>query len=284
MASCASTGNKPIEGISNRISEIKTLVLEEGTMVYEDSMGKGPVIICIPGMGDTRGQFRLLAPKLVKEGFRVVTVDPRGQGDSSATFKNYSAKSVGEDIIKLINKFDGPLYLVGNSSGGASAAWAASFKPDKVKGLILLAAFLRDHPRSFWTDVMLRASLIELWGTSFWISYYKSLFITHIPEDQERYTEALSKSLKQSGHIPALSQMVFASKSEIEGRLSEVLSPALAIGGSEDPDFKDPEAELTWISSKLPGRKTLIKGAGHYPHLEFPDKVLKSIQNFIGTY
>ncbi len=131
---------------------------------------------------------------------------------------------------------------------------------------------------------MLRASLIELWGTSFWISYYKSLFITHIPEDQERYTEALSKSLKQSGHIPALSQMVFASKSEIEGRLSEVLSPALAIGGSEDPDFKDPEAELTWISSKLPGRKTLIKGAGHYPHLEFPDKVLKSIQNFIGTY
>ena len=98
--SCSPIQEGPIEGISSNISHMKTFKLEKGIMAYEDSFTKensikSPVILCIPGMGDTRGQFRLLAPKLAAHGFRVIVVDPRGQGDSDATFGHYSASVVG---------------------------------------------------------------------------------------------------------------------------------------------------------------------------------------------
>ncbi len=233
-------------------------------------------------MGDTRGQFRLLAPKLAAHGFRVIAVDPRGQGDSDTTFNQYSASAVGDDIIKLINHLNIDVFLVGNSSGGASAAWIVSKIPQKVKGVIFLNAFLRDHPLSFLTQLMLTVALRDPWGSSAWTNYYKDLFIQHPPEDQEKYLQALKQSLNKEGRIHALRKMVFASKADVKAQLTKIEAPILAVGGNKDPDFKDPEDELNWILSVIPGKKSIIQGAGHYPHLEYPDQVEALIKSFIG--
>ena len=279
---CSPIQEVPLEGISSNISQMKTFKLEEGTIAYEDTMTKeSPVILCIPGMGDTRGQFRLLAPKLAAYGFRVIVVDPRGQGDSDATFKQYSASSVGNDIIKLISHLNIDVFLVGNSSGGASAAWVASQIPQRVKGVIFLNAFLRDHPLSLLNQLMLTVALRDPWGSSVWVNYYKDLFIQHPPEDQEKYLQALQQSLNKKGHIHALREMAFASKADVKAQLTKIEAPILAIGGSKDPDFKDPEDELNWILSVVSGKKAMIQGAGHYPHLEYPDQVSTLINSFI---
>jgi len=281
--SCASPQARPIHGIESGVSELKTFRVSPGggVLAYEDSRAGDKVVVCVPGLGDTRGQFRLLAPLLVKAGYRVIVVDPRGQGDSDATFSEYGARQVGEDLVKLIDELKIDPYLIGNSSGAASAAWAAAERPGRIKGLVSLDGFLRDHPMGFMKSVGLRLALLEPWGTSSWISYYKSLFTSAAPGDQEAYTAALSRSLKQERHMRALRETIFSSKADIEARLPGLKLPVLALAGSKDPDFENPQAELDWIRSMVGGDQAMIANAGHYPHLEYPEQVFARVRAFL---
>ena len=277
----ATRTNHSVPGITSLISSSKILTLEEGNIIYEDSGGEGPVLVCIPGMGDTRGQFRFLAPLLKANGFRVIVIDPRGQGDSHATFSAYSSSLVGDDIVRLMDSLAVDGYLIGNSSGGASAAWAAFKRPGKVKGIVFLDAFLRDVKLNFLVNLSLQVGFKGPWIIWFWLTYYKFSFPANPPEDQEAYTAAMKASLKLEGHVKALREIIFSSKSDIESVLPEVKAPVLALAGSKDPDFENPEKELDWIKSVLKAEKVLIDGAGHYPHVEFPDQVAKIIEKFI---
>jgi pimeloyl-ACP methyl ester carboxylesterase len=284
-AACASTPTAPIAGISSHISQVQTLALSEGQMAYEDSGTQGPVVILVPGMGDTRGQFRFLGPELIAAGLRVITVDPRGEGDSDATFSIYAASSVGDDLVRLIDQLGAEVYLVGNSSGGGSVAWAAATRPDPVKGVIFIDAFLRDHPISFFNKLLLKVALTGPWAASSWVSYYRGLYVANPPKDQDQYTEFLRQSLNKEGHIHALRAMVFASKADIEAKLKEIHAPVLAIAGSKDSDFENgAENELNWILSQTGGEKQLIDGAGHYPHVEYPDQVAKLIRDYLAKH
>ena len=75
--------------------------------------------------------------------------------------------------------------------------------------------------------------------------------------------------------------MIFSSKSDIEVELKNISAPVLAIGGSRDPDFDKPEEEIDWMLTIFKGQKYMVEGAGHYPHLEFPDLVSSQIKQFV---
>ena len=68
----------------------------------------GPLVICVPGMGELRQSYRLLAPLLVEKGCRVVTLDIRGHGDSEATFSSYDDVALASDILALIDELGEP--------------------------------------------------------------------------------------------------------------------------------------------------------------------------------
>ena len=44
------------------------LTIGTGSIAYEDSGGRGPLVVCVPGMGDVRAQYRFLAPALASAG------------------------------------------------------------------------------------------------------------------------------------------------------------------------------------------------------------------------
>ncbi|HEU0285676.1 MAG TPA: alpha/beta fold hydrolase, partial [Nocardioidaceae bacterium] len=115
----------------------------EGRIAY-DLEGDGPLVVCLPGMGDLRTSYRFLVPALVEAGYRVATLDLRGHGDSDATFSSYDDEALASDAIALIEELGGPAYVVGNSMGAAAAAIVAGTRPDLVDGLVLLGAFLRN--------------------------------------------------------------------------------------------------------------------------------------------
>ena len=54
----------------------------EGRIAYDDR-GDGRLVVMVPGLGDVRAEYRFLAPLLVAKGYRVVTMDLRGHGQSS---------------------------------------------------------------------------------------------------------------------------------------------------------------------------------------------------------
>ena len=73
----------------------------DGGIAY-DVQGSGPLVICLPGMGTTRGVFRFLAPALATAGYRVATMDLRGHGESDASFHGYDDIAAGGDALGLI--------------------------------------------------------------------------------------------------------------------------------------------------------------------------------------
>jgi pimeloyl-ACP methyl ester carboxylesterase len=219
-----------------------------------------------------------LTPLLVKSGYRVVAIDDRGHGDSSTTFTDVSAAAVGSDVVALIDKLAaGRAIIIGNSMAGASAVWAAAERPDLVRGLVLVAPFVRDIPAGFLQTAMLKLAMLRPWGHSAWGSYYKSLYVTNKPSDLDDYTQALVASLKQSGRLEALRGMLWASKAPCEKRIPEVKAPALVIMGSRDPDFQDPTAEARHVAEALHGEFVMADGAGHYPHSEQPQLVADAV-------
>ena len=78
----------------------KFLEVPGGTIAYDDA-GSGRVVICVPSIGDLRAEYRFLRPQLLAAGFRVVTMDIRGHGESSAGFPDYSSPASGSDILAL---------------------------------------------------------------------------------------------------------------------------------------------------------------------------------------
>lgn len=100
--------------------------IEGGRIAFDDTGGAGPVVIGIPGMGDLRSEYRLVKPMLQHAGCRVVTMDVRGFGESSAEWPDYSARAVGRDAISILQQLGaGPATIMGNSFAAGSALWAA---------------------------------------------------------------------------------------------------------------------------------------------------------------
>src|SRR5271166_2794772 len=95
------------------------LKLPDGQIAYDDTGGTGPLVICVPGLGDMRQQYRLLAPKLAAAGFRVVTMDLPGHGESSVDWPEYSPAIVGADIVAIIRHLGArKAFIIGNSMAG----------------------------------------------------------------------------------------------------------------------------------------------------------------------
>jgi len=69
------------------------LEIEGGRIAYDHTGGDGEPIIAIRGIGDLRAEYRHLSPALQEAGFRIVSMDIRGFGESSATWNDYSARA-----------------------------------------------------------------------------------------------------------------------------------------------------------------------------------------------
>jgi pimeloyl-ACP methyl ester carboxylesterase len=259
---------------ATRSPATQMLKLADGEIAYDDTGGDGPVVICVPGIGDVRAQYRFLAPKLTAAGFRVVTMDLRGLGESTVGWSDYSAASVGADIVALIRHLGAKhAYIVGNSMAAAAAVWAAAEVPNQVEGIVLVGPFVRDMPTSMFLTGFLKVATVRPWGPSFWNMYYGSLYKTAPPADLSAYRDALLANLKEPGRIEATRAMIFASKAPCEARIPQVRAPVLVVMGARDSDFDDPAIEAEWVASHLHGKKLMVDGAGHYPHVEYPGVV-----------
>src|SRR3954453_19160906 len=119
----------------------------EGRIAF-DVEGTGPLVVCLPGMGELRSTYRFTVPALTAAGYRVATMDLRGHGDSDTTFARYDDVAAGEDALALVEQLGGPAVLLGNSMGAGAAAWAAAERPELVSGLGLIGPFVRNPPAS----------------------------------------------------------------------------------------------------------------------------------------
>jgi pimeloyl-ACP methyl ester carboxylesterase len=255
----------------------------EGRIAY-DRAGSGPIVICVPSMGDLRAEYRFLAPQLLQAGYTVVTMDVRGHGESSAAWSDYTVAGVGSDIVALARSLNaGPAVVIGNSMAGGAAIWAAAEAPDVVAALVLLDPIVRDAPGGELMSRLIPVLFADPWGPSMWGWYYSTLYPSRKPKDLAAYTGRLRANLREPGRMNALRQMIVASKAESEGRVSRVAAPTLIVMGTRDPDLKDPAAEARWLGDQLHAQVHMMEGAGHYPHAEMPEETGAVVIPFLQT-
>lgn len=253
---------------------------KNGQIAY-DVTGEGPLVVCIPSLGDVRGEYRFLVPELVRAGYRVATMDVRGHGETSTDWDDFSVAAIGEDILALIRELKAEsAVIVGTSMGGGAAIWSAVEAPELIRGMILIDPFVdgeSNGPLVFLLSIM----FARPWGAAVWKKYYSSLYPTRKPADFENYLEALYKNINQRGRLEAVMAMLRASKVSSGERMPKVKQPTLVLMGSKDPDFKDPIAEAKRVAEALRGENKIIENAGHYPHAEMPEVTAPLIIDFL---
>jgi pimeloyl-ACP methyl ester carboxylesterase len=269
------------------------LDIEGGRIAYEVA-GDGPLIVLSPGIGDSRQVFRFLAPELARSGFRVVSADIRGHGESSVgAWKAISRTDVAGDLLALVRHLDGgPAVIVGSSLSGGAATIAAATAPELVAGIIELDPVTRKagfsigglfRVRRYRRATGLLTRVMVLRSLKAWMKYLDVAY-PQKPADYEAYMSALRSRLSEPGRMAEFLKTLKTSAVDAGDALPRISCPALVIMGDEDPDFADPRAEAEGIVASMPaglGSFTMIEGAGHYPHAQTPDEVAGLVAGFI---
>jgi pimeloyl-ACP methyl ester carboxylesterase len=251
-----------------------------GAIAY-DVQGSGPLVVCVPGMGDVRSSFRFLVPQLVGAGYQVASMDLRGHGESSTTFDVYDDVAAASDIVALIEHLGGRATVIGNSMAAGAAVIAAADRPELVERLVLVGPFVRNVPMPPGMGLVFRLALLRPWGPRFWRTWHRKLFPTRVPDDYDAYSAELLASLARPGAWRAFQQTARTSHQPAEDRLGRVEAPALVVMGTDDPDFKDAEAEAKLVADRLNGEVVMVHGAGHYPQAESPEVVGPAVVAFL---
>lgn len=270
-----------MSGVLEDASGVRYLDRGEGRIAYQVE-GAGPLVVCLPGMGDLRSTFRFLASALREAGFRVACLDLRGHGDSDTRFTAYDDVAAGQDALALIEHLGGPAVLVGNSMGGGAAVWAAAERPDLVSRLVLLAPFARQPKVPALVPLLIRLLLLRPWGPWLLRLYLAKAYPSRHTAEFEAHREQVLESLRRPGHWRAFERTTRTSHAPAEARLGEVRAPVLIVMGDRDPDWPDPSAEARALAERLPGAQVVIvPGAGHYPQAEFPERVGPAVTTFL---
>ena len=277
LSGCHSPQRIPMPAISTQY-----LAVPGGRLAFDDTGGTGPLVLAIPGMGDLRGEYRHLVPHLTAAGYRVVTLDIRGHGESDPRWDDYSAHAIGHDALRLIDHLDaGPAILMGTSFAAGSVAWAVHDEPEKVAAIVCFGPIVHDLPTAWYKTAALRVGFGGPWRVGFWMTYWDSLYPTAKPTDQDAYRRSLAANLRQPGRMDALRTMIGLSKADTDAMLGVVPRPTLVVMGSKDPDFPDPKAEASHVAGRMGGDVLMVGGAGHYPQAEMPDTVGPRVVAFL---
>lgn len=113
------------------------------SLAYARREGKGPTLIFLPGyMSDmTGGKALALDSWAAREGRAFLRFDYAGCGASGGRFEDQTLTGWLSDVLAVIDTLThGPVVLIGSSMGGWLMLLAALARPERIAGLIGIAA------------------------------------------------------------------------------------------------------------------------------------------------
>lgn len=123
-------------------AERRVFASADGLILAGDALGpsEGPSVLLAHGGGQTRHSWSGAAGDLAALGWRVVTLDLRGHGDSQWSPQgDYRLERFAEDLVCVADQLDGKPALVGASLGGLAGLYAeTSIAPGSFSSLTLV--------------------------------------------------------------------------------------------------------------------------------------------------
>jgi non-heme chloroperoxidase len=144
----------------------------DGTELAYKTRGSGEnTLIIQPAWGCTSVGYDAFCDAMALTGWRVITLDPRGTGQSGKPDGGYTVEGMGQDVIDLADAVKAERFvLFGHSLGGKVARYVSCSWPERVQGQLLLcpvaaapmplppefAGLMRavpGNPLAFWTFI-----------------------------------------------------------------------------------------------------------------------------------
>jgi 3-oxoadipate enol-lactonase len=206
---------------------------------------------------------------LVQAGYRVVSCDLRGYGESAAPAGPYND---ADDVLALMNDLRiGAFAIVGSSFGGQVALELAARHPQRVAALALLCAGIpgsqpSDELRAFWHR---EGELLEdgdLDGAT------DLNVATWLGPEADGATRDLVRRMQRQAFEVQAGAIEEAEPIEHQLDLSTIAVPVLAAWGAKDlPDFRRNAEYLAWALQDATAVE--LPWAGHLPSLERPQEI-----------
>jgi pimeloyl-ACP methyl ester carboxylesterase len=171
----------------------------EGLRLAGDSRGdpEGSPVLFLHGGGQTRHAWGATADAVATRGWRAVTVDLRGHGDSEwAATADYSFTAYGADVISVADQLGRPPVLVGASLGGMAAMLAEGTSDRAVSsGLVLVDIAPKSNPEGIQRIRDFMQSGIEGFDT---LEEAAAAIAAYTPQRTRRFNpEGLKKVLRE---------------------------------------------------------------------------------------
>ena len=112
-------------------------------LAYRHTGGSGPTLIFLPGyMSDMEGGKAVALHDWARgQGHAMLRLDYAGNGASDGRFVDGTLESWRDDVLALMDGLtQGPVVLVGSSMGGWLALLVALVRPERVAGIVGIAA------------------------------------------------------------------------------------------------------------------------------------------------
>jgi 3-oxoadipate enol-lactonase len=256
---------------------------------YEDTGGSGEPVLCLHGFLFDGRQYEAQVAAL-RDQYRCLTLDFRGQGRSAASHGGYQTEQLTADVLAVIRALDiAPVHLAGLSMGGFAAMRIAARQPAAVRSLILLNTSAAAHPRGKVPGHLALTAVGRVAGVS------GRLLTSRI--ETEMYGPAFRRDPAGAGQRkawnrrwaradrPALAKTMLGImlRPDVRGELGDIRAPTLIIAGGADTSL--PPRFSHEMHSLIAGSQLVeLPGTGHSSPIEDPDGVTRALCEFLAAH
>ena len=256
-----------------------------GANIYYEEHGSGPETIVFSHGFLWSGHMFHNQVDALKDRYRCITFDHRGQGKSEITESGYEIDNVYADAFGLIEMLGcAPCHFVGLSMGGFVGLRLGIRRPDLLKSLTLIES--SSHPQSKDSEGQYRL----LGFVARWIGLrmvakpvMEIMFGAKFRNDPKRANlnnewKAHLLANDRIGITRALSGVI--NRQGVIEQLGQIKTPTLIIVGDQDTALPLGESEA--MHAGIPNSKlVIIPGAGHTSTVEEPEAVTAALADFI---
>jgi pimeloyl-ACP methyl ester carboxylesterase len=221
----------------------------------------------------------------LKDRYRCITYDFRGQGHSEVTRDGYDIDSLYEDTVAIIEQLDcAPCHFLGFSMGGMVALRIAIRRPELLKSLILVDTSADPEP----SENLPKYNLLKLFVR--WIGPWAVTGqIMPIMFGQKFLTDPARADLVEKwrgqftqndriGVTRAVTAVI--TREAVYDQIDTIMTPSLIIVGEKDVGITPDKSER--MHERIPNSKMVtIPDAGHMTPVEEPDAVITALKDFL---
>ncbi|MRK02668.1 alpha/beta fold hydrolase [Aeromicrobium sp. S22] len=224
----------------------------------------------------------------LRDRYRCVTIDWRGQGKSPAADDGYDMDSLADDAAAVIEGLGaGPVHFVGLSMGGFVGMRLGARRPELIRSLVLLDTSAGPEDPDKVSQYRLLAKVYGVLGLSPVRGRVEPLMFgpTFLASPAaKRDTDAWVaevKACRRSGMKKAIYGVT--DREPVLDELGRITAPTLVAVGDED--VATPPAKAEVIAAAIPGaRLEIVRGAGHSSTIEQPTRLADLIEEHVEAH